>query len=104
MARTQRCGSIILATQNRVLHYFFFKNVKNLWVFFPLVFFMLPFSIFRIVAGLLNLYQPYGFVPEHIDFLVQDAYWFHLEIPFMIHLDHIPINYVVRIRQIFLLK
>jgi hypothetical protein len=102
LARTQTCGSGSLAAQNGVLHCVFFKIVKHLQVFCPRVFFMIPCIIFRNVEGTLNLYHPYVFIPDHFEFLVQDVYWFHSEIPFMIHLDHIPINYVVRIMHIFL--
>jgi hypothetical protein len=73
------------------LAFIFFKILKQLCVFFPHVFFMLPCSIFRTVAVPLNLYHPYGLVPEHFEFLVQDVYLFHLKIPFVLHLDHIPI-------------
>jgi hypothetical protein len=80
---------------------FLFKMVKNLQAFFPHVFFMLLCSIFEVVEGPLNLYYPYGLVPKNFSFSIQDAYWFHSKIPFVLHLDHIPINYVVRIRHIF---
>jgi hypothetical protein len=92
-----RCGSRTLAAQNGVLHSVSFKIVKNLRGFF-----MLPCSIFKNATGPLNLYQPYGFVPEHFEFLVHDAYLFHLKIPFVLHLDHNEINYVVRVRHIFI--
>jgi hypothetical protein len=91
LARTLRCGSGTLFAQNGILH---------LRVLCPHVFFMLPGSIFRTVTGPLNLYHPYGFIPNHFDFPVQDVYWFHLEILFVLHLDHIPINDMIIIRYI----
>jgi hypothetical protein len=100
--KTLRCGSITLTPQNGVFHFVSLKIVKHLRVFLPRVFFMLPCSIFRTVLGLLNLCYPYGLVPEKFDFPIQNAYWFHPKILFMLHLDHIPINYVVRLRHIFI--
>jgi hypothetical protein len=102
LARTLRCGFGTLVAQNEALHYVFFKIDKKLGVFLPYIFFMLPCSIFMTVVDPLNLYRPYVFVPDHLDFLVQDAYWFPPEIPFMLHMDHSPINYVVKVRHIFL--
>jgi hypothetical protein len=102
LARTLRRGSRNLAAQNGVLHSIFFKIDKTLWVFLPHVLFMLPCSIFRTIASPLNLYQPYGFVPGHFEFLAHDVYGFHLEIPFVLYLDYNPINYVVRVRHIFI--
>jgi hypothetical protein len=65
---------------------------------------VLPHGIFRIVASPLNLYHSQWICFEHLDFPVQDAHWLHQKIPFMLHLDHSPINYMVRIRYIFLIK
>jgi hypothetical protein len=98
LARNLRCGFGTLVAQNGVLHYVSFKIDKKLRVFLSHIFSMLPCGIFRTVVGPLNLYQPYGFVLKHFEFLVQNAYWFHLEIPFVFHLEHNPINYVVVVR------
>ena len=84
------------------LYYVFFKIDKTLWVFLPHILIMLQCFIFMNATCTLNLYHPYGFVPDHFDILIHDAYWFHLEIPFVLHLDHNPINYVVRVRNISL--
>jgi hypothetical protein len=102
LARTLRCGSRTLASQNGLPHSIFFIIVKTLWVFFPHVFFILSCIFFRTVVGTLNVYHPYGFVPNHFDFPVQDVYWLHPEISFVLHLDHILINFVVRVSHIFL--
>jgi hypothetical protein len=65
LTRTLRCSFKIFVAQNGVFHYVFFKNIKNLEVLYPHVFFMLPCSIFMTVEGPLNLYDPYGFFLGH---------------------------------------
>jgi hypothetical protein len=85
------------------LYSIFFKIDKNLRIFLLHSFFVLPCCVFSTVAGPWYLYQTYGFIPKHFEFSVLDAYWFHPEIPFVFHLDHSPINYVVRVTHISLI-
>jgi hypothetical protein len=41
---------------------------KKMWVFCPHCILMLPSSVFRSVPGPLDLYKPYGSIPELFDF------------------------------------
>jgi hypothetical protein len=80
----------------------FSKILKNMWVFSPHCILMLPSRILRIVPGPLNLYKPYGSIPELLDFLVQNVHWIHLKSPLLLHLNYIPFNNMISIRYIFL--
>jgi hypothetical protein len=80
------------------------KILKKMWVFFPHCILMLPSSVLRTVPGPLDLYKPYGPIPELFDFPVQNAYQMHLESVFLLHLNHILINNMISIRYIFLEK
>jgi hypothetical protein len=52
----------------------FLQNFKNLRALLPHGLLMLPCSVFKTIAGPLNIYQSDGFVPKHFDFIVQDVY------------------------------
>jgi hypothetical protein len=80
----------------------FSKILKNMWVFCPHCILMLPSSALRTVLGPLDIYNPYGPISELFDFLIQNAYWMHLESTFLLHLNHIPINNMINIMYIFL--
>jgi hypothetical protein len=80
----------------------FFKIFKKMWVFCPRCILILPISVLRIVPGPLNLYKPYGSVPELLVFSVQNVHQLHLKSAFFLHLYHIPINNMISIRYIFL--
>jgi hypothetical protein len=75
---------------------------KKMWVFFPHCIIMLPSSVFGSVPVPLDLYKPYGSIPELFDFSVQNAHWMHLESAFLLHLNNIPINNMISIRYVFL--
>jgi hypothetical protein len=80
----------------------FSKIFKKMWVFCPHHILMLPSSVLRTVLGPLDLYKPYGLVMELLDFPVQNVHQMHLKNAFLLHLNHIPINNMIRIRYIFL--
>jgi hypothetical protein len=80
----------------------FSKIFKKMRVFYPHSIFMIPSSILRTILGPLNLYKPYGLVPEPFYFLVQNVHRMHLKSAFLFHLNHIPINNMISIRYIFL--
>jgi hypothetical protein len=80
----------------------FSKFFKTMQVFFPHCILMLPSSVFRSVPGSLDLYKPYGSIPELFDFSIQDAHRMHLESAFLLHLDNIPINNMISIGYIFI--
>jgi hypothetical protein len=46
----------------------FSKFFKKMWVFCPHCILVLPSSIFRSIPGPLDLYKPYGLIPELFDF------------------------------------
>jgi hypothetical protein len=69
----------------------FSKIFKNMWVLYLHCIFMIPSSILRTILGPLNLYKPYGLVPELFDFSVQNVHQMHLKSTFLLHLNHIPI-------------
>ena len=46
------------------------KILKTMWVFYLHFILMLPSSVLRTVQGPLDLYNPYGLIPELFDFLV----------------------------------
>ena len=62
----------------------------------------LPRSLIGTVVLPLHLYLSNGLVSEHRDLLVEDVQWLNLELSLGFHLDHIPINHMVRIMYIFL--
>ena len=62
----------------------------------------LPRSLTGTIELPLHLYLSNGSVLEHCDLLVEDAQWLSLELFLGFHLDHIPINHMVRIMYIFL--
>ena len=62
----------------------------------------LPRSLFRSVVLPLYLYLPYGSVSKHCDLPIEDAHWLNSELSLRFHLDHIPINHMVRVMYIFL--
>jgi hypothetical protein len=78
------------------------KILKTMWVFYLHCILMLPSSVLRTIQGPLDLYNPYGLIPELFDFLVQNAHRMHLKSAFLLHLDHIPINNMISIRYISL--
>jgi hypothetical protein len=80
----------------------FSKSFKNMQVFCLHFILMLPSSVFRSVPGPLDLYKPYGSIPELFDFSIQDACRMHLESTFLLHLNNIPINNMISIGYIFL--
>jgi hypothetical protein len=80
------------------------KILKKMWVFYPHCILMLPSSVPRTVPGPLDLYKPYGSIPELFEFPVQNAYQMHLKSAFLLHPNHIPINKMISIRYIFLEK
>jgi hypothetical protein len=79
-----------------------FKILKKMWLLCLPYILMLPSSILRTVLGPLNLYKPYGLIPELFDFSVQNAHRTHLKSVFLLHLNHIPINNMISIRYIFI--
>ena len=78
------------------------KIFKKMWVFCPHCILMLPSSVFRSLPGPLDLYNPYGSIPELFVFSVQNAHRMHLESAFFLHLNNIPINNIINIRYVFL--
>ena len=62
----------------------------------------LPCSLFRILMLPLHLYLPYGSVWEHFDLPVEDVHWLDLQLSLRFHLNHIPIDHMVRIMYISL--
>jgi hypothetical protein len=52
-------GAILLHHMNKI-----FKIFKMMWVFYPQYILMLPGSILRSVLDPLDLYNPYGSIPE----------------------------------------
>ena len=80
------------------------KILKKMWVFYLHCILMLRSSVLRTVQGPLDLYNPYGLIPELFDFSVHNAYQMHLESTFLLHLNHIPINNMISIRYIFIEK
>ena len=50
----------------------------------------------------LHLYLPYGSILEHCDVPVEDVHWLDLQLSLRFHLNHIPIDHMVRIMYIFL--
>jgi hypothetical protein len=64
--------------------------------------YLVYYSVFRSVPGPLDLYKPYGSIPELFDFSIQDAHQMHLESAFLLHLNNIPINNMISIRYVFL--
>jgi hypothetical protein len=78
------------------------KILKKMQLFYSHCILMLPSSVLKTVPGPLDLYKPYGSIPEMFDFSVQNAYQMHLESTFLLHLNHIPINNMISIRYIFL--
>jgi hypothetical protein len=76
------------------------KIFKKMWVLFPHGIFMLPGCIFRTVTGPLDLYQPYCSILSNLTFLIQYAHRLYSEVSFLLHLNHIPINYMISIRYI----
>jgi hypothetical protein len=81
---------------------YFSKIFKKMWVFYPHRILMLSSSILRNVLGLLDLYNPYGSVPDLHDFRVQNVHRMHMKSAFLLHLNYIPINNMSSIRYIFL--
>jgi hypothetical protein len=77
----------------------FFKNMRVFFLHFIL---MLPSSIFRFISGPLDLYKPYGLIPELFDFPVQNVHRMHLESALLLHLNSIPINNIISIRYEFI--
>ena len=77
----------------------FFKTMQVLYLHCIL---MLPSSVFRSVPGPLDIYNPYGLIPELFYFSIQDAHRMHLESTFLLHLNNIPINNMISIGYIFL--
>ena len=61
----------------------------------------LPRSLIWTVVLPLHLYLSNGSVPDHCD-LIEDVQWLGLELSLGFHLDHILINHMVRIMNIFL--
>jgi hypothetical protein len=61
---------------------------------------MLPSSIFRTVVGPLKFYQFYDLIPKNFKFSVQYVHRLDLKVSFWLHLNHIPINNMVRIMYI----
>jgi hypothetical protein len=80
----------------------FLKFFKKMQVLCPHCILMLPSSVFRSIPGPLDLYKPYGSIPELFDFLIQDAHRMHLENTFLLHLNNIPINNMISIGYIFI--
>jgi hypothetical protein len=62
--------------------------------------FMLPSSIFRIVADPLNFYYLYILILEKFDFSVQYAHWLDLKVSLWLYLNQISINNMVSIMYI----
>jgi hypothetical protein len=87
-----------------VLHHInkIFKILKKMWIFCTHFILMLPSSVLRTVPGPLDLYNPYGSILKIFDFSVQNVYQMHLDSAFFLRLNHIPINYMISIRNIFL--
>jgi hypothetical protein len=79
-----------------------FKNIKNMRILCSHSILMLPGFILRIVLGPLDLYHLHDLIPELLDFSIQYANWSHLKFTFWIHLNHIPINDMIRIMYILL--
>jgi hypothetical protein len=79
----------------------FSKIFKKMRVFCPHHILMLPSSVLKNVLGPLELYKPYGLVMELLDFSVQNVHQMHLKNTFLLHLNHIPISNMIRIRYIF---
>jgi hypothetical protein len=71
-----------------------------MWVFCQHSILMLPSCILSVVPSQLDLYYPYGSIPELLDLSIQYAQRMHLKISFMLHLNHIPINDMISIRYI----
>jgi hypothetical protein len=80
----------------------FSKFFKKMQVFYLHCILMLPSNVFRSVPGPLDLYNPYGSIPELLYFSIQDVHWMHLESAFLLHLNNIPINNMINIGYIFL--
>ena len=62
----------------------------------------LQHSLLRTIVLPLHLYLSNGSIPEHCDLFVEDAQWLGLELSLGFHLNHIPINHMVRVMYIFL--
>jgi hypothetical protein len=80
------------------------KIFKKMWVFCSHSIFMFPCCILRTVPGPLDLYESYGSIPELFFFPVQYAHRMHLQDTFLFHMNHIPIDYMISIRYIFIKK
>jgi hypothetical protein len=78
----------------------FSKIFKKMQVFCSHFIVMLLSSILRVIPGQLNIYNPYGLVPELFDF--QNVHQMHLKSAFLLHLNHIPINNMISMRYIFI--
>ena len=62
----------------------------------------LPHSLIQNIVLPLHLYISNGSIPKHCDLVFEDAQWLSLELSLGFHLNHIPINHIVRIMYIFL--
>ena len=82
----------------------FSKFFKNMQVLCPHCILMIPSSVFRSVPGPMDLYKPYGSIPELFDFSIQDAHRMHLENAFLLHLNSIPINNMISIGYIYIFR
>lgn len=71
-------------------------------VFLPHHFLMVPCSIFMTKKGPMHLYQGDGLILEHLEFLIKNTDWLDMKVSLNLHLNHVPINYMVSIRMILL--
>ena len=79
-----------------------FRKIEQKWMCQSHGILQLPRILFRSVVLPLHLYMSYGLILEHGDLPVEDAQWLSLELSLEFHLNHIPINHMVRVMYIFL--
>ena len=79
-----------------------FYKIEQKWMCQSHGILQLPCSLFRTVVLPLHLYLYNGSIPEHCDIPVEDAHWLDSKLSLEFHLNHIPINHMVRIMYIVL--
>jgi hypothetical protein len=92
-------SAIYLQNNNKIS-----KIFKNMWVLCPHIIFMLPCCVLSTVPGPLEFYIPYSLILELLAFPVQYTDHMHLQDAFLLHLNHIPIDYMIIIKYIFIKK